>query len=237
MHASLTVIKTDGSRETLDAATMEMARTVFEKLDWDSELAAVAATPAPGAAQTPTFSPEFVLTDDSERSLAVFPVDAATVSISLQTPADLKWRRSYPKGEVSHLIGLYYEGFDDDIAAIIAQAPAVCEVPVRELSEAEFRATIRKPMFRLPVDEGYRQVPLRDYLHSCILKYNLPVTLNSIELTDIYLAAGKKHSHIHFQYADADPLLVIVVQHEPDPDFDFIAGHFYMADPADYYAM
>jgi hypothetical protein len=232
MNASLYVAKADGDREMLDDIGMEMAREVFAKMDWESELAVVQAAEAAGKE---VFIPEFGLTDAAERMLVITPVDSGTVSFYMQYPDRVSGLESYPKGEVAHLIGLYFEGFDDDIAALIAKPVPVREVPVRELSDAEFRATITKPMRRLGEEETYRQVHLRDYLAACIIKHSLPVTLNTIELTDIYLAADKKHSHIHFSYGDPATGLVIVAQHDPDKG-DSVFGHHFLSTAEDSYS-
>ncbi len=110
------------------------------------------------------------------------PVDANTVSFYIQYPDSVVGTQDFPKSDAAHLIGLFYQELDDDIAALIAKPAPAVEIPVRELSDAEFGATITPPMRRLREEETYRQVPLRDYLSSCIIKHSLPVTLNTIEL-------------------------------------------------------
>ena len=223
MNASLYVEKATGDREVMDDVGMEMARAVFEKMDWDAELAAVQAAQDSG---TEVFLPEFGLTDPDERTLIVSPVDANTVSFYMQYPDRVAGAQSFPKSEVGQLLGLYYQGFDDGIAALIAKSAPPAEVPIRELTDAEFRATIVQPMVRLGDEQNYREVHVRDYLASCIIKHNLPVTLNSIELTDIFVAADRKHSHIMFNYGDPEKSLVIVAEHGQETG-DVIYGYFF----------
>ena len=233
MNMSLYVEKTDGNREMLDDVTMEMAREVFAKMDWDAELAAVQAAQE---TEKEVFFSEFGLADDAQRSLVISPVDSNTLSFYIQYPDRVVGTQGFPKSDAAHLIGLFYEGLDDDIAALIAKPAPAHEISVCDLSDAEFRATIVEPMRRLGEEETCRQVPLRDYLSSCITKNSLPVTLNTIELTDIYLTADKKHSHIHFNCGDPQTVLVIVVHHDPDDNSDGVLGHHFVNDVGSYYS-
>ena len=232
MNISLYVAKADGDREVLDDVSTEMAREVFAKVDWDSELAAVQAAEAAG---TDVFLPEFGLTDDAERTFVISPVDSATVSFYIQYPDRVAGVQSCPKNEVGPLIGYFFSGDEDAIGAIVARNTPVRKITLRELSNEEFRATIVKTMNRLRDEVSHGRVPLRDYLGECITALSLPTTLDTIELTDIYLAADKKHSHIYFDYGDPRSALVIVAHHDPDTG-DSVLGHHFSSNTGDYYS-
>jgi hypothetical protein len=234
MSISLYVAKADGDREVLDNVTAEMAREVYVKMDWDAEMATVQAAEAAGQ---DVFLPEFGLTDDAERNLAVSPVDSNTVSFYVQYPDRVAGVQNFPKDEVAAVIGAFCDGNDDAIGAFVARnTPAPKKDALHELSDADFRATIVRPMVRLRDEQSYRQVPLRNYLGDCITAHSLPATLDTIELTDIYVAGDKRHSHIHFHYGDPNTALVIVTRHDPDDDSDGILGHCFVSGPAGYYA-
>lgn len=232
MNASLYVEKADGDRQMLDDVGMDMARDVFVKMDWDTELAAVKTAELNG---TDVFLPEFGLTDEAMRMLVISPLDSDTVSFYVQYPDRVVGTQSFPRSDAGRLIGLYYQGLDDDIAALTAKAASTNQIPIRELSDAEFRATIVQPMPRLGDEQSYGHVHMRDYLDTCIHKFSLPVTLDTLELTDVYVAGDLKHSHIHFHYGDEPTTLVLVAQHDPE-NGDSVMGHRFVSAGENYYA-
>lgn len=119
MSMNLYVAKSDGDREVLNDVNVDMAREVFAEMDWDSQLAAVKAAGESGAA---VFMPEFGVTDDAGRTLVISPVDAETVSFYIQYPDRLVGAQNFPKGNVAFLIGLFFEGMDDEIAGLVPQS-------------------------------------------------------------------------------------------------------------------
>jgi hypothetical protein len=223
MNTSLYVAKADGDREVLDNVSVEMAREVFEKVDWNAQMAASQAEELAGR---DVYIPEFGLADEAERALVISPVDSSTVTFTFQDSEHLSGVRRFPVSGVAELIDLYFAGGEDAIAAIVATYAAAREMLVRELSDAEFLATIAEPMHRLGEKETCRQVPLRDYLTACITICSLPASLETIELTDIYLSANKLYSHIHFNYGAPKTTLVIVVHYDPD-NGDSVLGHHF----------
>ena len=74
---------------------MDMAREVFAKMDWESELAAVQAAVAAGKE---VFLPEFGLTQDEDRTLVISTVDSDTVSFYMQYPDRVSVYSVGPKG-------------------------------------------------------------------------------------------------------------------------------------------
>jgi hypothetical protein len=231
MNVALFVAKADGNREVLDNVSVEVAREAFERMDWDSELAFARAE---GEAGREMYIPEFGLADAAERTLVISPVDSNTVTFYFQYPDRVSAVPSLPKGEVAGLVGLYFAGEDDAIAAIVAKNTPAGEILLRELSDSEFRATIAPPMRCLGATENCRQVHLREYLGACISALSLPASLDTLEIADIYAAADKLHSHILFNYGDPGTALAIVVRHDPDTG-DSVLGHHFVNAAGSYY--
>lgn len=120
MTMSLYVAKSDGDREMLDDVNVDIAREVFARMDWASELAAVRAAQEAG---TEIFLPEFGINDDTGRSLVISPLDDGNVSFYLQNSDRLVGAQNFPIGSTSYLIGMFFDGLDEEIAGL-APKPA-----------------------------------------------------------------------------------------------------------------
>lgn len=82
--------------------------------------------------------------------------------------------------------------------------------PIKQLSEAEFHGTFIAPMRRVGEDEEQAAVNIKQYVESCIKTHNLPATLDSIEINDVYISADARYSHIMLSYGLHNEFLVVV---------------------------
>ena len=231
MNTSLYIAKADGDREFMDDVTTETACDAFGKMDWDRELSAVRSAEEAGGE---VYIPEFGLTDESERTLVITPLDSSTVSFYILSQSDPVGVEKLPKTEVANLISRFFSGDDEAIAATVARHTPAKEISLRELSREEFQATIAEPMHRLSEKESLRQIQVRDYVGECLTRCSLPASLETVELADIYLAADKRHSHILFNYGDEATALVIVI-HRDAENGDSLIGHHFAGFAESYY--
>src|SRR4051812_1957628 len=115
-NTSLYVAKVDGTRDVLDHVTLQMAREIFLRLNWDPEVEAAGAAMAE---ERETYVPEFGIADDDGRMLAIEPTSSELVTFYFQLPEHWWQVPDVPKSEVAELLELFFAGDNDAIREII----------------------------------------------------------------------------------------------------------------------
>ncbi len=83
---------------------------------------------------------------------------------------------------------------------------------IRELSEAEYKATLVAPIRRLALGEVPAvQVDLKDYVAATITATGLPTTVSAIQIHHVYVPHGGNHTHVLFYFGELNTYLVLVV--------------------------
>ena len=81
---------------------------------------------------------------------------------------------------------------------------------IRELDEAQFRATFVPPMREVGEDEEFEALDLSEYVADCLKAHSLPATLESLEIHHVYVGGDAKYSHVMLSYGAANRYLVVV---------------------------
>jgi len=86
---------------------------------------------------------------------------------------------------------------------------------IRELSEAEFQATFRPPMRRLPVGETPPvRLSLKEYVAEVIESLALPTSSADIEIHYVYLAHDDSYTHVNFSWGVKNVYLAVIVDNQ-----------------------
>ncbi len=80
---------------------------------------------------------------------------------------------------------------------------------IRELDAVEFQSAFISPMCLQGEDED-GAINIKDYVVSCIRQHSLPATLDSIDISYVYISADEKYTHVMLSYGVAEQFLVVV---------------------------
>ncbi len=103
-------------------------------------------------------------------------------------------------------------------------------MPITELSRDEYQGTMEAPMRRLGPDEVSGLVPIGGYLAECLQAYQLPASLDAVEIEHIYLSKNQIFVHVVLAYGEKHQRLVIVVNQQ----LQTIYGHYRLDLAAEY---
>lgn len=93
---------------------------------------------------------------------------------------------------------------------------------IRKLTKSEFLGTFNPPMRRLSEGESYGAISLKEYVTECVDEFELPISIDQLEIHHVYLSGNKQHTHVLLYFGQPNVYLIIIVQHEPD----MVLGHY-----------
>jgi len=156
VNVSVYGLRSSGEDNLMERVSEEAAREVFAALDWSSEVPRLQA--AEEAGEELPF-PEFTLSENDNpngelRILNIYPVREDTVSFRYCTDEKSVGAQELPNSEVPRLLHQFFSDGEDAFDALSDK----WEPSLRELDDAQFFATIVKPMRPLRAGVIYRQL-------------------------------------------------------------------------------
>jgi hypothetical protein len=83
---------------------------------------------------------------------------------------------------------------------------------IRELSEAEFKATFTPPMRRLGMEESPPvRLNMKEYVTEVITALALPTSTADIQIHYVYVGQDESFTHVNFSWGVQNLFLVIVI--------------------------